>query len=71
MASNLQVRINRHPHRLETLTVQQEHTQLDDDLISISDYLLTRLEQLSVTVSISLTSYRELTHYSVHLWSSR
>ncbi|KAG1749231.1 thiamine diphosphate-binding protein [Suillus lakei] len=46
-ARELQAEINRLHHELQTLKVQ--HQNEDDELITISDYILKRLEQLSVT----------------------
>ena len=49
--SDLQAEVNRLHHQLQTLKVQQQSE--DGELITISEYILKRLEQLSVTVCIS------------------
>ena len=46
--TDLQAEVNRLRHELQTLEVQ--HESEDGELITISEYILKRLEQLNVTV---------------------
>ncbi|KAI6041421.1 thiamine diphosphate-binding protein [Pisolithus marmoratus] len=48
-ANDLQAEVDRLHHNLQTVTVQHELATQDGDLITVSDYLLTRLEQLGIT----------------------
>ena len=50
--SELQSIISGLRHEIQSLTLEHDLAARDGDLITISDYLLTRLEQLGVTVSI-------------------
>ncbi|KAI5988997.1 thiamine diphosphate-binding protein [Pisolithus albus] len=47
--NELQAEVDRLHHSLQSVAVQHELATQDGDLITVSDYLLTRLEQLGVT----------------------
>ncbi|KIO02700.1 hypothetical protein M404DRAFT_147308 [Pisolithus tinctorius Marx 270] len=47
--NDLQAQVDRLHHNLQTVTAQHELATQEGDLITVSDYLLTRLEQLGVT----------------------
>lgn len=53
--TDLQAEVNRLRHELQTLEVQ--HESGDGEFITISDYILKRLEQLEVKVCIPLQLY--------------
>jgi len=50
--TDLQAEVNRLRHELQTLQVQ--HEAEDGEFITISDYILKRLEQLEVKVCVPL-----------------
>jgi hypothetical protein len=53
--TDLQAEVNRLRHELQTLEVQ--HAAEDGEFITISDYILERLEQLEVKVCVPLQLY--------------
>lgn len=54
--TDLRAEVNRLRHELQTLEVQHENGE--EDLITISEYILKRLEQLNVTVSVRFNHAR-------------
>ena len=59
VSSDLQAVVAKLRREIHSLTSEHDlAAQEDGDLITVSDYLLTRLEQLGVTVSIFLTLLR-------------
>jgi len=54
-SGDLQAVIAKLRREVHSLTSEHDLAARDGDLITVSEYLLTRLEQLGVTVSISFT----------------
>ena len=55
VSSDLQAVVAKLRREIHSLTSEHDLAAQDGDLITVSDYLLTRLEQLGVTVSIFFT----------------
>jgi hypothetical protein len=69
-AKQLQAEVDRLNHELQTLKVHY-HCE-DDELITISEYILKRLEQLNVTVCVPFMEPNFITHLlpTVHFRST-